>query len=75
MTDEHWADGEKRSLTIFIDAGTDRGLLLFLNSSTLDTTFTFPDEKWETPLDASLMHLISPLSTNQQFLFRERKRK
>jgi glycogen operon protein len=46
MTDEHWADGEKRSLTIFIDAGTDRGLLLFLNSSTLDTTFTFPDDKW-----------------------------
>jgi len=46
MTDEHWVDGEKRSLTIFIDAGTDRGLLLFLNSSTLDTTFTFPDDKW-----------------------------
>jgi hypothetical protein len=29
----------------------------------------------ETPLDASLMLLISPLSMNQLFLFRERKRK
>lgn len=46
MTDAHWADGEKRSLTIFIDAGFDRGLLLFLNSSTLATTFTFPNAKW-----------------------------
>ncbi|MEY2815256.1 MAG: hypothetical protein RIS05_1004 [Actinomycetota bacterium] len=46
MTDEHWADGEKRSLTVFIDAGSDRGLLMFLNSSIEKTTFTFPDEKW-----------------------------
>ena len=46
MTDEHWADGEKRSLTVFIDAGSDRGLLMFLNSSIEKTTFTFPDDKW-----------------------------
>jgi glycogen operon protein len=46
MTDAHWADGEKRSLTVFIDAGSDRGLLLFLNSSTERTTFTFPDNTW-----------------------------
>jgi glycogen operon protein len=33
MTEEHWADGEKRSLTVLIEAGPMRGLLLFLNSS------------------------------------------
>ena len=46
MSDDLWADGEKRSLTVFIDAGSDRGLLLLLNSSTQVTTFTFPDETW-----------------------------
>ena len=46
MTDAHWTDGDKRSLTIFIDAGSHRGLLLFLNSSTTDTTFTFPNAQW-----------------------------
>ncbi len=46
MTDEHWGDGEKRSLTVFIDAGPDRGLLLLLNSSTEETLFTLPDSTW-----------------------------
>jgi glycogen operon protein len=46
MTDEHWGDGEKRSLTVFIDAGPDRGLLLLLNSSREETFFTLPDAKW-----------------------------
>jgi glycogen operon protein len=46
MTDEHWGDGEKRSLTVFIDAGPDRGLLLLLNSSSEETFFTLPDSKW-----------------------------
>jgi glycogen operon protein len=46
MSDDHWVDGEKRSLTVFIDAGSDRGLLLLLNSSTQPTAFTFPDSKW-----------------------------
>ena len=46
MTDDHWTDGDKRSLTVFIDAGSDRGLLLLLNSSTEATTFTFPDNNW-----------------------------
>lgn len=46
MTEEHWEDGDKRSLTIFIDAGPDRGLVLLLNSSTQETEFTLPDEKW-----------------------------
>jgi isoamylase len=48
MTEEHWADGEKRSLTVLIEAGPDRGLLLFLNSSREETTFTLPDNKWGT---------------------------
>jgi glycogen operon protein len=46
MTDDHWEDGEKRSLTVFIDAGPDRGLLLLLNSSTEETHFTLPDGHW-----------------------------
>ena len=48
MTEEHWADGEKRSLTVLIEAGPDRGLLLFLNSSREETAFTLPDSKWGT---------------------------
>ena len=46
MTEEHWEDGDKRSLTIFIDAGPDRGLVLLFNSSTIDTEFTLPDSTW-----------------------------
>ena len=46
MSDDHWEDGEKRSLTVFIDAGPDRGLLLLLNSATEETLFTLPDGHW-----------------------------
>jgi glycogen operon protein len=46
MTGDHWEDGDKRSLTVFIDAGPDRGLLLLLNSSTEETLFTLPDAQW-----------------------------
>lgn len=46
MTAARWADGDRRSLTVFIDAGSDRGLLLLLNSSTQSTTFTLPDDTW-----------------------------
>jgi glycogen operon protein len=46
MTDNHWEDGDKRSLTVFIDAGPDRGLLLLLNSSTDETLFALPDSHW-----------------------------
>lgn len=46
MTDDHWEDGDKRSLTVFIDAGPDRGLLLILNSATEETLFTLPDGHW-----------------------------
>ena len=46
MTDDHWEDGDKRSLTVFIDAGPDRGLLLLLNSATEETLFTLPDSHW-----------------------------
>ena len=48
MTEDHWADGEKRSLTVLIEAGPDRGLLLLLNSSREATSFTLPDSKWGT---------------------------
>ena len=46
MTDDHWEDGDKRSLTVFIDAGPDRGLLLLLNSAKEETLFTLPDNHW-----------------------------
>jgi glycogen operon protein len=46
MTDDHWEDGDKRSLTVFIDAGPHRGLLLLLNSATEETLFTLPDSHW-----------------------------
>lgn len=46
MTDSHWHDGEKRSITVFIEASFNRGLLLLLNSSHEETVFTLPDETW-----------------------------
>jgi isoamylase len=46
MTENHWEDGDKRSLTVFIEAGPDRGLLLLLNSATEETLFTLPDSHW-----------------------------
>jgi glycogen operon protein len=46
MHEDHWQDGEKRSLTVFIEAGPERGLLLLLNSSKSQTPFTLPDENW-----------------------------
>jgi isoamylase len=44
MNEEHWEDGEKRSLTVAIEAGPRRGILLMLNSSTEKTLFTLPEE-------------------------------
>ncbi len=46
MTDTHWHDGEKRSLTVFIEAGINRGIVVMFNSSRQETTFTLPDDKW-----------------------------
>jgi glycogen operon protein len=46
MTDDHWADEEKRSITVFIEADPTRGLLLLMNSSTEETIFTLPDQQW-----------------------------
>jgi glycogen operon protein len=46
MTDDHWHDGEKRSITVFVEADSKRGLLLLMNSSTTETVFTLPDATW-----------------------------
>jgi isoamylase len=46
MTDSHWHDGDKRSITVFIEASFNRGLLLLLNSSQGETIFTLPDATW-----------------------------
>jgi isoamylase len=46
MSDDHWRDEEKRSITVFIEADPNKALLLMLNSSTEETTFTLPDNSW-----------------------------
>ena len=46
MSDNHWADEEKRSITVFVEADPARGLLLLMNSSTAETSFTLPDQQW-----------------------------
>ncbi|MEK6649248.1 MAG: glycogen debranching protein GlgX [Actinomycetota bacterium] len=46
MTDTHWQDGEKRSITVFIEAGSNRALLLLLNSSRNEMEFTLPSSIW-----------------------------
>ena len=46
MSDSHWADEEKRSITVFVEADPARGLLLLMNSSTSETVFTLPDQQW-----------------------------
>ena len=46
MSDDHWQDGEKRSITVFVEADPKRGLLLLMNSSNSQTEFTLPDNTW-----------------------------
>jgi isoamylase len=46
MSDDHWQDEEKRSITVFVEADPNKGLLLMLNSSSEETTFTLPDLSW-----------------------------
>ena len=46
MSDDHWQDEEKRSITVFVEADPSKGLLLMLNSSREVTTFTLPDASW-----------------------------
>ena len=46
MSDDHWKDEEKRSITVFVEADPNKGLLLMLNSSRQPTTFTLPDQSW-----------------------------
>ena len=46
MSDDHWRDEEKRSITVFVEADPNKGLLLMLNSSAEETTFTLPDSSW-----------------------------
>lgn len=46
MGDDHWRDEEKRSITVFVEADPTKGLLLMLNSSQSESTFTLPDSGW-----------------------------
>ncbi|MGI9198838.1 MAG: glycogen debranching protein GlgX [Candidatus Nanopelagicaceae bacterium] len=46
MKDEHWSDGDKRSLTVFLEAGPKNGIVLLMNSFGSTTTFTLPNDAW-----------------------------
>ena len=46
MSNDQWADEEKRSITVFVESDPSRGLLLLLNSSKMETLFTLPDAQW-----------------------------
>jgi glycogen operon protein len=46
MSDDHWRDEEKRSITVFIEADPNKALLLMLNSSSQETAFTLPNSSW-----------------------------
>ena len=46
MLESHWQDGNLRTLSVFIEAGPARGLLLILNSSREEKTFALPNNKW-----------------------------
>jgi glycogen operon protein len=46
MSDDHWRDEEKRSITVFIEADPNKALLLMLNSSNEESTFTLPNSNW-----------------------------
>jgi len=46
MSDDHWRDEEKRSITVFVEADPSKALLLMLNSSHEETSFTLPDTSW-----------------------------
>jgi glycogen operon protein len=46
MNDQHWSDGDKRSLTVFFEAGPKNGLVLLMNSFGEETTFTLPNAAW-----------------------------
>ena len=67
MTEDNWQDGDKRSITMFIEAGHDRALLLLLNSSTQETLFTLPDEKWGGSL-RRIFDAASPVATHEPIL-------
>ena len=46
MDEENWHQGDRRYLSVFIEASADQGLLLFLNGDLTDHEFTVPDERW-----------------------------
>jgi isoamylase len=46
MDDDYWKDGEQRTITVYIEANSNRALLLLLNSSSNEMEFTLPSEAW-----------------------------
>jgi isoamylase len=46
MGDDYWKDSEQRSITVYIEANSNRALLLLLNSSPEELEFTLPSSAW-----------------------------
>ena len=46
MTDENWHQGDRSYLSMYVEASTNHALLILLNASIEENTFTLPIEKW-----------------------------
>jgi isoamylase len=46
MNDDYWKDNEQRSITVYIEANSNRALLLLLNSSHAEMEFRLPSSAW-----------------------------
>jgi isoamylase len=46
MNNDYWKDSEQRTITIYIEANSNRALLLLLNSSRDEMEFTLPSRAW-----------------------------
>ena len=46
MTDENWHQGDRSYLSMYVEASANHALLILLNASAHENTFTLPSEKW-----------------------------
>ena len=46
MDSEDWQDVETKTLSMYVEATADQGLLMLLNAESKDVEFTLPEGKW-----------------------------
>ena len=46
MNDENWHQGDRSYLSMYVEASANQALLILLNASTHENTFTLPAKKW-----------------------------